>query len=111
MSKALNELVIIIIIIIIIIISDAYTNYKWCSWSSHHNIYKGTGGLRNNYREDFRRLEVSWCHSNSSERPSSNAGVETIQTIKLLRTAKILRKVLETWGDLLSLKLHSKTIS
>ena len=31
--------------------------------------------------------------------------VETIQTIALLRTARILRRVLETWGDLLSLRL------
>ena len=30
--------------------------------------------------------------------------VETIQTTALLRTARILRRVLETWGDLLSLK-------
>ena len=37
--------------------------------------------------------------------------VETIQTTALLRTARILRRVLETWGDLLSLKLHWKTIS
>ena len=37
--------------------------------------------------------------------------VETIQTTELLRTARILRRVLETWGDLLSLKLHWKTIS
>ena len=37
--------------------------------------------------------------------------VETIQMIALLRTASILRRVLETWGDLLSLKLHWKTIS
>ena len=29
----------------------------------------------------------------------------------LLRTARILRKVLETWGDLLSLTLQWKTIS
>ena len=36
---------------------------------------------------------------------------ETIQTIALLRTAGILRRVLETWGDLLSLKLQWKTIS
>ena len=36
--------------------------------------------------------------------------VETIQTTALLRTAKILRRVLETWGDLLSLKLQWKTI-
>ena len=37
--------------------------------------------------------------------------VETIQTTALLRTTKILRRVLETWGDLLSLKLQWKTIS
>ena len=37
--------------------------------------------------------------------------VETIQTTALIRTARILRRVLETWGDLLSLKLRWKTIS
>ena len=37
--------------------------------------------------------------------------VETIQTTVLLRTTRILRQVLETWGDLLSLKLQWKTIS
>ena len=37
--------------------------------------------------------------------------VETIQTTALLRMARILRRVLETWGDLLSLKLQWKTIS
>ena len=37
--------------------------------------------------------------------------VETIQTTTLLSTAKILRRVLETWGDLLSLKLQWKAIS
>ena len=37
--------------------------------------------------------------------------VETIQTSALLRTARILRWVLETWGDLLSLKFQWKTIS
>ena len=36
---------------------------------------------------------------------------ETIQTIALLRTARILKRVLETWGDLLSLKLQRKIIS
>ena len=36
---------------------------------------------------------------------------ETIQTTALLRTTRILRRVLETWGDLLSLKLQWKTIS
>ena len=37
--------------------------------------------------------------------------VETIQTTALLTTARILRRVLETWGDLLSMKLQLKTIS
>ena len=37
--------------------------------------------------------------------------VETIQTTALIRTARILRRVLETWGDLLSLKLQLKTIA
>ena len=37
--------------------------------------------------------------------------VETIQMTALLRTARILRRVLGTWGDLLSLKLQWKTIS
>ena len=36
--------------------------------------------------------------------------VETIHTTALLRTARILWRVLETWGDLLSLKLQWKTI-
>ena len=37
--------------------------------------------------------------------------VETIQTIALLRLARILRRVLETWRDLLSHRLQWKTIS
>ena len=37
--------------------------------------------------------------------------VETIQITALLRTGRILGRVLETWGDLLSLKLQWKTIS
>ena len=37
--------------------------------------------------------------------------VETSQTTTLLRTARIPRRVLETWRDLLSLNLQLKTIS
>ena len=37
--------------------------------------------------------------------------VEIIQMTALLRTARILRRVLETWGNLMSLKLPWKTIS
>ena len=36
--------------------------------------------------------------------------LETIQTTVLLRVAKILRRVLKIWGDLLSLKLQWETI-
>ena len=36
---------------------------------------------------------------------------ETIQSTALLKTVRILRRVLETWGDLLSLNLQCKTIS
>ena len=37
--------------------------------------------------------------------------VETIQATTLLRTVRILRRILETWGDLRSLRLQGKTIS
>ena len=37
--------------------------------------------------------------------------VETVQANVILRSARILRRVLETWRDLLSLKLQWKTIS
>ena len=37
--------------------------------------------------------------------------VETIQTTELLKTVRKLRRVLETWGDLLSLNLQWKIIS
>ena len=37
--------------------------------------------------------------------------VETIQTTTLLKTVRILRRVLETWENLLSLNLHWKTTS
>ena len=37
--------------------------------------------------------------------------VETIHTTALLRTARILKRVLKIWGDLLFLKLQWKTLS
>ena len=36
--------------------------------------------------------------------------VETIRITSMLKTARILRKVLETWGDLLLLRLHSADV-
>ena len=37
--------------------------------------------------------------------------VKTIQTTALLISARILKRILETWGDLLSLKFQWETIS
>ena len=37
--------------------------------------------------------------------------METMQTTALLKMTRIVRRVLETWGDLLSLKLQWKTIN
>ena len=58
---------------------DTYTNCKCCVWIITKGLFKG-----------LEELEVG-------------GRVETIQTTTLLRTAKILRRVLETRGDLLSL--------
>ena len=46
-----------------------------------------------------------------SEALEGGGRVETIQTTAELKTARILRRVPETWGDLLSLNLQWKTIS
>ena len=37
--------------------------------------------------------------------------IAKLQTASLVRTTKKMRKVLETWGDLLSLRLQRKVIS
>ena len=61
---------------------DMKVTIDWCFWYSHQRIIKGTGGLGS--------WRISGDHPN----------------IALLRMARILRRVLETWGDLLSLKLQ-----
>ena len=66
--------------------SDGDSNCHWFSWYSHQRICTGTGGLEN-------------------KRTS-----ETIQTTPLLRSVRILRRVLKTWGDLLSLNPQWETI-
>ena len=79
------------------------------------------------YWEESWRLEETCCHSDSSGKPLANAVVKntqrskiimmiirgwskTIQATALLKLARILRRVLETEGDLLSLRLQWKTI-
>ena len=47
---------------------------------------------------------------NGQEALEIGGRMETIQTTALLRTARILNRVQETWGDLLSLKLQWKII-
>ena len=53
---------------------------------------------------------ISKCLVKGQEDLEIRGQVETIQTIALLGLDGILRRVLETWEDLLSLKLHWKTI-
>ena len=66
---------------------EHYTIRDWCFCNRHQRIIKRTEDL-----EIGRR-------------------VETIQTTALLRTTRLLRRVRETWEDLLSLKVQWKTIS
>ena len=91
-------------------------------------------GIGQNTQEDPGNLKRTCCHSASSVKPSANAAVknsqickkiiilikgleeleirrrvETIEITALLRSAWILRKVLETWRDLLSLCLPCRT--
>ena len=67
--------------------SDGDTICNWYSWYNHRWIATGIRKLMNQRQ------------------------VQTIQTTTLLRSARILRKILETPEDLLSLKLKGKTIS
>ena len=53
--------------------------------------------------ENLRRLAVTLEKSLVEFKITGR--IETLQTIALLKSAKILWRVLETWGDLLSLKL------
>ena len=66
--------------------SNGYTNCSWCFATVAKGLLKWPEDL------EIRELE------------------ETIQSAALLRSAKILRRVLETWVDQLSLKLQWKTI-
>ena len=67
--------------------SDGDTNCGRRTWDNPQSIGKGT-----------RRIGNKWP-------------VEIIQSAALLRSTRILRRVLETKGDLLSLKLQWETIS
>ena len=94
-EKQILKLSIIIIIIIIIIIDLARELKKlWNMKVTIVQIVIGAfGTITKGLLKGLEDLEVG-------------GRVETIQMTALLRTARILRKVLETWGDLLSLKLQ-----
>ena len=66
---------------------DSDTNCNWCTWNGSKSLERGLEGLEIGGR------------------------VDTIQTTPLLRSARILKIVQKSWGDLLSLKLEWKTIS
>ena len=64
-----------------------FTNCNWCVWTVTKGLLKGL--------ED---MEVG-------------GKMETIKTTTLLRTTRILIRILMTWGDLLSLKPQWKVIN
>ena len=66
---------------------DSDNNCKWCTQNNPWRIGKG------------------------AERLGKKRILKTIQSIALLRSTRKLRRVLAIWGDLLSLRLHWKTIS
>ena len=66
--------------------------FKSCFLRVNYNLIGAFGAVTKGLLKGLENLEVG-------------GRVETIQTIALLRTARILRRVLETRGDLLSLKL------
>ena len=76
---------------------DSDTNGGWCSWDNSRKMVKGLVDLE--IREQVETIqttaltsgriltrvqetEVTCCHSNSSEKPSVNAGVESSQMSK-----------------------------
>ena len=71
-----------------------YGTWKW----RLYKLFGAFGTVTKGLLKDLEDLEV-------------RGQLETIQTTALLKTARILRWVLEIWGDLLSLKLQRKTIS
>ena len=62
--------------------SDGDTNYNWCTWNNLQRIGKGTRWLKKKSIHTTAlltsaRLET-WCHSNSSEKPSANVCVKKL---------------------------------
>ena len=61
---------------------DGDTNCNWCPWNNPQILIKRL--------KDFEII----------------GQIETILIAESLRSARILRRILETWGDLRLLKLH-----
>ena len=66
---------------------DGNTNYNWYTWKDPQRLGKG-----------LEELEIG-------------GRAEIIPTTAVLRSARIMIRVLKTWGDLLSLRLQWKTIT
>ena len=64
--------------------------------------------MNNNNNNNLRQTPKNWLKDWRTW--TIRGQVKTIQTTSLLRSARILRRVLENWGDLLSLKLQRETI-
>ena len=90
-------------------------SFRWTTESKDWQIsvpsYKSKKAVKYEDDNDF-----SWCPWNGPLREGTKeleirGRIETIQTKPLLSSAKILRGILETWGDLLSLRIRWKITS
>ena len=79
--------------------SNGDTNSNWRAWYNHHRIGTRTGGLGNkrtsgdhpdysiikiDQNTESWRFEETCCHSISSKKPSTNAGVKNSQMRKTM---------------------------
>ena len=69
-------------------------------------------GIEHGGEDDSNCGECTWDNLQRIDKGRENVEIEQpIQTTILLRLSRILRRVLETWGDLLSLKIQWELIS
>ena len=81
--------------------SDGDTNSNQCARYNHQRIGKGTRRIGNkntsgdppNYSiiKFIQKIKESCCHSNSSGRPSADAGVKNSQRSKIMKQEKFLK--------------------
>ena len=91
--------------------TSQYTLRKWKDRHIFGSYQKAEEAAEHKGDDD---INCSWYHWDKPKRSKKETGgqrkIKTIQTLVLLRSSRILRKVLEIWGNLLSLRLQWKNL-